>query len=184
LRAVGQDVPVIVPRGAGATVRRMGPRDVREIAAGDSLELADGVTIHAVRADHDGKRSPISRSAADTLGYVVDTGPRIWFAGDTDLFDEMVELDAPDLALLPIWGWGPTIGGGHMDPRRAAQAAALARAKIVVPIHWGTFLPLHFPHRKDVLVTPGEEFARYAAELAPQSRIEIVAPGTTVHVDG
>ena len=184
LRAVAaRDVPVLVPRGAGATVRRMGPRDVREMAAGDSVELADGVTVHAVPAVHDGRRSPLSRSPADTLGYVVDTGPRIWFAGDTELFDEMAGLDAPDLALLPIWGWGPTIGGGHMDPRDAAQAAALARARLVVPIHWATFLPLHAGHRKDVLVTPGEEFARHAAELAPDARLAIVAPGTTVRVE-
>jgi L-ascorbate metabolism protein UlaG (beta-lactamase superfamily) len=183
LRAVAaQDVPVIVPRGAASTVRKLGPRDVRELAAGESVELADGVTVHAVPAVHDGRRSPLSRSAADTLGYVVEAGPRIWFAGDTELHDEMRALDAPDLALLPIWGWGPTLGGGHMDPRDAAAAAALARPGLVVPIHWGTFLPLHTPHRKDVLTTPAEEFARHAAELAPGVRVEVLAPGGRVRV--
>lgn len=177
-----QDVPVIVPRGAAGTVRRMGPRDVRELAAGESVEIADGVTVHAVPAVHDGRRSPLSRSAADTLGYVIDAGPRIWFAGDTALHDEMGALDRPDLALLPIWGWGPTLGGGHMDPLDAARAAALAAPGLVVPIHWGTFLPLHVPHRRDVLVTPGQAFERHAAELAPGVPVRILPPGGRVRV--
>jgi L-ascorbate metabolism protein UlaG (beta-lactamase superfamily) len=178
-----QDVPVIVPRGAASTVRRMGPRDVREIAAGGSVQIAEGVTVHAVPAVHDGRRSPLSRSSADTLGYVIEAGPRIWFAGDTALYDEMSALERPDLALLPIWGWGPTLGGGHMDPLDAARAAALVEPGLVVPIHWGTFLPLHTPHRTDVLVSPGADFVRHAADLAPGVRVELVAPGSTVRVE-
>ena len=44
-----------------------------------------------------------------------------------------------DLALLPVWGWGPTLGPGHLDPARAATAAALIAPRVAVPIHWGTF---------------------------------------------
>ena len=29
-----------------------------------------------------------------------------------------------DVALLPVWGWGPTLGPGHLDPQRAAEAVA------------------------------------------------------------
>ena len=47
-----------------------------------------------------------------------------------------------DLALLPIWGWGTSIGAGHLDPERAARAAALLSPRMVVPIHWGTLYPL------------------------------------------
>jgi L-ascorbate metabolism protein UlaG (beta-lactamase superfamily) len=184
LRRVGaEDVPVIVPRGAGRAVRRLGLRDVREVTAGESVEIADGVTVHAVPAVHDGRRLPWSRTTADTLGYVVEAGPRIWFAGDTELFDAMAEIDPPDLALLPIWGWGTSLGSGHMDPRQAAQAAALVRPRAVLPIHWGTFLPVHAPHRKDVLVSPGAEFTRLAAELAPDVKVELIQPGGRVHVE-
>ena len=182
-RVAAEDVPVIVPRGAARIVRRFGPRDVREIAAGESVELAPGVTVHAVPAVHDGRRSPLSRSAADTLGYVIEAGPRIWCAGDTALYDVMAALGGPDLALLRIWGWGPTLGSGHMDPLDAARAAALARPGLVVPIHWGTFLPLHTPHRRDVLLTPGREFARHVAELAPDVPVRLLAPGGRVRVE-
>jgi L-ascorbate metabolism protein UlaG (beta-lactamase superfamily) len=183
LRRVARDVPVLVPRGAGDLVRRIGPRDVRELAAGDRVELEGGVTVRAVPAVHDGRRDPLSRTRADTLGFVVEAGTRVYFAGDTSLFDGMAEAVGPvDLALLPIWGWGPSLGTGHMDPLEAARAAALLRPGLVVPIHWGTFLPAHATRHRHLLATPGEDFARHAAELAPGVRVEVVAPGSTVAV--
>ena len=50
--------------------------------------------------------------------------------------------DELDLALLPVWGWGPNLGPGHLDPERAARAAAMLSPRVAVPIHWGTFFPL------------------------------------------
>ena len=50
----------------------------------------------------------------------------------------MAALGAVDVALLPVWGWGPTLGPGHLDPVRAAEAVELIRPRIVVPVHWGT----------------------------------------------
>jgi L-ascorbate metabolism protein UlaG (beta-lactamase superfamily) len=44
-----------------------------------------------------------------------------------------------DLALLPIWGWGPTLGPGHMDPEQAAEAARLLGADVAVPMHYGAY---------------------------------------------
>jgi len=59
----------------------------------------------------------------------------------TDLFDEMEQLTDIDVAMLPIWGWGSTLGTGHLDPTRAATATGRIRPGIVVPIHWGTYAP-------------------------------------------
>ena len=64
---------------------------------------------------------------------------RVYAAGDTDLFDGMAGLPSPDVALLPVWGWGPTLGPGHLDPVRAAEAVARLRPRVAVPVHWGTF---------------------------------------------
>ena len=47
-----------------------------------------------------------------------------------------------ELALLPIWGWGPSLGPGHLDPEEAARVVALVEPQVVVPIHWGTYLPI------------------------------------------
>ena len=42
------------------------------------------------------------------------------------------------MALLPVWGWGPSLGPGHLDPLRAAEAVARVRPRVAVPVHWGT----------------------------------------------
>ena len=32
------------------------------------------------------------------------------------------DLEGIDLARRPVWGWGPRLGPGHMDPERAADS--------------------------------------------------------------
>jgi L-ascorbate metabolism protein UlaG (beta-lactamase superfamily) len=72
----------------------------------------------------------------------------------------MATLTDIDIALLPIWGWGSSLGTGHLDPTRAATATQLIRPDIVVPIHWGTYAPedarRHLPRWFD---SPPEQFA-------------------------
>ena len=82
-------------------------------------------------------------ASADPVGYVVSGTKSIYFAGDTDLFEEMRELGPVDVGLIPIWGWGPGLGGGHLDPARAAEAVARIEPRLVIPIHWGTYFPIH-----------------------------------------
>jgi L-ascorbate metabolism protein UlaG (beta-lactamase superfamily) len=88
------------------------------------------------------------------------------------------------LALLPVWGWGPTLGPGHMDPYRAAQAVQLLRPRLAIPIHWGTYYSLGFiPSRTRFLIDPPQQFAKYVAELAPEVRVQILAPGERFSFD-
>ena len=172
LRALDPTAPVIVPRGAGRTriVRSLG-REVHELDAGDSITVAD-VRIEAARAVHDGRRLPLA-DQMPALGFVIQGGQRVYFAGDTELFDGMRAIGAEpiDVALLPVWGWGPRLGPGHMDPDQAAQAAAMVRPALAVPIHWGTLLPLGSRRRLGRLLhTPGAEFAERVAARAPGVR--------------
>jgi L-ascorbate metabolism protein UlaG (beta-lactamase superfamily) len=174
-------VPVIVPVGAGGTVRRLGARDVLELRAGDSIPLAGG-TVTAVPAVHEGRRSPLHR-AVDALGFVVERGPRVYFAGDTERFDGMAALAPLDVALLPIWGWGPSVGPGHLDPRTAAEAVALLHPRMVVPIHWATYLPFGYSASHPLLRTPGSAFATHVADVAPGTRVVLLRPGEAVGVE-
>ena len=65
------------------------------------------------------------------VGYVVEGPRRVYCAGDTALFDGMRDLATDlDVALLPIWGWGPTLGPGHLDPEAAAKALGDAAAAV------------------------------------------------------
>jgi L-ascorbate metabolism protein UlaG (beta-lactamase superfamily) len=181
LRRLPRHVPVVVPRGGGALLRRFA--DVREVGEGERVEVG-GVEVEAVRADHDGRRRP-GGVRAEALGYVVRGETSVYFAGDTDLYAEMSGLAPVDVALLPVWGWGPTLGAGHLDPEAAARALALVRPRIAIPIHWGTLFPIVLGRgRGDRLTDPPHEFARHAARLAPDVRVEILEPGATLALDG
>ena len=138
---------------------------------------------------HDGQGAA-GFTAAGMLSPVAELdrdgpGRRWWFAGDTDVYEEMQELAPVDLALVPVWGWGPTLGDGHMDPVAAARAVALVRARRAVPIHWGTYFPTGLSGRyADKLRDPPHEFARWAAELAPACEVTVVQPGGRIAVAG
>ncbi|WCB94029.1 hypothetical protein DSM104299_02757 [Baekduia alba] len=187
LRRLDDVVPVIGPRGTRATLASTaGLRDVREVVVGEVVELGLGVTVRAVPARHDGRRRPLG-PAVDALGFVIEgDGRRIYFAGDTDLFDGMERIGdgGLDVALLPVWGWGPTLGPGHLDPERAADAAALLRPRIALPIHWGTYLPIGQRRRHGHLLTdPPRTFAARAAEVAPDVKVALLAPGEALELD-
>jgi L-ascorbate metabolism protein UlaG (beta-lactamase superfamily) len=165
-------VAALAPVGAAEYMK---DQKVREVRAGDRAELG-GVEVLAVEAWHEARRRPGTK-VIDSLGFVVE---RVWFAGDTDLHDDMKALRGHiDVALLPVWGWGPSLGPGHMDPGRAAEAVALVQPEIAIPIHWGTFLP-YGSRRKDLLVSPPVQFSARAAELAPLTRIEVLSPGASI----
>ena len=87
-------------------------------------------------------------------------------------------LGALDLALVPIWGWGPRAGPGHMGPAEAARSLALLRPALAVPIHWGTFLPIgRGGSLGHLLRDPVRAFVELSGEAAPGVRIEVVEPG-------
>jgi L-ascorbate metabolism protein UlaG (beta-lactamase superfamily) len=174
------DAPLaVVPRGATKFVDGLGFADVREVEVGDEVEIA-GADVHVVPAWHDGHRRPGPGSPElDTLGYLVDG---IWFAGDTDLDDGLAELrGAVEVALVPIWGWGPTLGPGHMDPDAAARAVALIEPRIAVPIHWGTYYPV-VSREQGQLTEPPRRFAAQVAELASATRVETLSVGGSLSV--
>lgn len=182
LRLLGTDTPLIVPRGAGRLLGRSGFSSVTELSAGQSA-LVGAVRVIATPAAHSGFRPPFGPNA-EAVGYLLEEADeRVYFAGDTDIFAAMADLAGIDLALLPVWGWGPRLGPGHMDPRRAAEALSVLRPRAAVPIHWGTLWPMGMgrvmPHQ---LQRPPLDFARFAAETAPDVTVLVTAPGETVAI--
>jgi L-ascorbate metabolism protein UlaG (beta-lactamase superfamily) len=182
LEKLGKKLPVVVPRGLGGLLRKKRFESVLEIEAGETLAIGD-VEIRAVRAEHDRSRGPFGASA-DPVGYIVSGSTSIYFAGDTDLFDEMADLGPVDVALIPIWGWGPGLGGGHLDPGRAAEAVARIGPKVVVPIHWGTYFPIHLglAGRPGFVDLPPVEFAAALKEHAPEVELRVLRVGEATEV--
>jgi L-ascorbate metabolism protein UlaG (beta-lactamase superfamily) len=176
LRRFPRETPIVVPRGLARAVR--GFSDVREVDEGGDVELG-AVTVRATQADHHGRALPGRSTAA--VGYALLGTGRLFFAGDTGLFDAMDGLVPDlDLALLPIWGWGPTLGPGHLDPRSAAEALTLLKPRLAVPIHWGTLRPLYRSSRAEFLRAPADEFVAAAHELAPAVDVRVLAPGQSL----
>jgi L-ascorbate metabolism protein UlaG (beta-lactamase superfamily) len=185
LRDIGRSTPLYVPAGAAPWVRAAGFADVHDIAVGDTVDIG-GVEVRGVPALHSGFRPPLGPTAPP-LGFVIRGSRSIYFAGDTDLFEGMADLgERVDLALIPVWGWGPTLGRGlHLDPLKAAEALRLIRPRAAVPIHWGTYWP-HALGRvlAERLVEPPAAFAEYAAEIAPDVRVVPTAVGDSIEWEG
>ncbi len=184
LRRLGR--PIIAPRTAAEFLRRHRLDDVTEITRGDSVSVGDA-SVRAVHAEHPGGRHGRGSDDAEALGYVIEgAGTRTYFAGDTDLFDGMSELGPGiDLALVPIWGWGPKMGPGHLDPESAAAALAMIRPRLAIPIHHGTFSLPGSPRLWPWLLTrPAEEFVASAAMQAPDVEVRVLAPGEATSIAG
>ncbi|WP_031509809.1 MBL fold metallo-hydrolase [Streptomyces megasporus] len=178
---------VVVPRGALASVaglRRLAERlRLQEVDVGDLVRVGP-VDVRVVPALHDGRRLPYGPRLAPALGYVVEGEARTYFAGDTGLFDAMADaVGEVDVALLPVGGWGPRLGEGHLNARRAAEALARLKAPRAVPVHYGTYWPIGLdavrPHE---FHSPGDEFVRLAARAAPEAAVHRLEHGESVRL--
>jgi L-ascorbate metabolism protein UlaG (beta-lactamase superfamily) len=183
LRQLGRATPIIVPRGGGAFLARRGFVDVRELRPGETATLA-GIGVRAVEAHHFGGRI-LGLGTSEVVGFVVEGSRRIYYAGDTELFPGMRGLaEDLDVALLPIWGWGPTLGPGHLDPERAARALAMLRPRVAVPVHWGTLAPVGAKRIWPWLFErPAREFVEWARRLAPEVQVHVLEPGERLRLD-
>ena len=118
LRMLDPGTPVIAPVGAARWLSRRGLRTVRELRPGEEASVG-GVRVRATSANHPPGRWR-ERTGIAPVGFVASASQAVYFAGDTDLFAGMSALAGSiDLALLPVSGWGPTLGPGHLDPARA-----------------------------------------------------------------
>ncbi|MCZ2846542.1 MBL fold metallo-hydrolase [Modestobacter sp. VKM Ac-2978] len=193
LRRLGRSTPIVVPRGAGRWLTRHGFTAVEELGPGASL-TDGGLTVTATPADHAAHRwGPLLTHGphAPAVGHLLaGDGVTVYAAGDTDLFPGMADLgdDGVDVALLPVWGWGPTLGPGHLDPTGAARAVALLRPQVAVPVHWGTFavagltsVPSPWRARmRALLVEPPRRFAAAVAAAGSATAVALTAPGARV----
>jgi L-ascorbate metabolism protein UlaG (beta-lactamase superfamily) len=184
LRRIDDTTRVIGPRGAARILRALGFANVTELVVGETADVG-GVGVRAVHAHHDGQRRPFG-PRAEAIGFVVGGDRQVYFAGDTELFAGMAELAGRlDAALLPVAGWGPTLGPGHLGPREAAVALTHLRPRRAVPIHWGTLRPFGLRFRHDrAPAAPARAFARHAAELAPSVDVRVLAPGEALELSG
>ena len=178
---------IVAPRGTAGVLARSDPAlldRLEEVGPGDVVTVG-GLAIRAVPAHHDGRRLPGSRHRGPALGFVLGDQD-VWFAGDTGLFDGLGDIGPVGVAVVPVGGWGPTLGPHHLDPVQAAEAVARVHAHDAVPVHYGTFWPAGlrrverrtFHHHR--FEEPGARFAAAAPELCPLARVHVLRQGETV----
>lgn len=181
LRLIGGRSDLVVPRGASKSTARARFEQVMELGVGET-HLVDGIAITATTAQH--RRGRLFDQRSEAIGYTITGTQSVYFAGDTDIFPEMSQLRGElDVALLPVSGWGPTLGPGHLDARRAAEALALLEPRVAIPIHWGSLhrLGLRRAHRVLQMAQP-RLFAHEAARHAPSVEVRVLQPGETTTV--
>ena len=187
LRIVPGRPRLVVPRGAAAFVAKtlgsaFAARCV-ELSPGEETTVG-GVRVRAVPAAHDGGRGPWSRDRALAIGFVIEGAARTWFAGDTGLFGEMTDIGPVDLAVVPVGGWGPTLGSHeHLDAADAAEAVRRVKAGWAVPVHYGTLWPIGMGRvRSHMFHLPGARFAELAERVIPDTRVRVLGHGETLSI--
>jgi L-ascorbate metabolism protein UlaG (beta-lactamase superfamily) len=186
LKLLGKNTRIVVPRGAGGWLAKKGFKAVEEISPGETL-TEGGLTVTATEAVHSGHRwGPrlTHGPQSPAIGHLIETeATKIYNAGDTDLFDGMAAFGPVDVALLPVWGWGPNLGPGHLDPARAAKAAERVQARAAVPVHWGTLaLPglKRTARMRRLLADPPRVFAAEVEAAGGATEVLFTEPGADV----
>ncbi len=160
--------PQDIARVKGYETEFVASADVIETEGGGQV-LAPGLTITVgavkitgVPAYNAAKRFHPKDNA--WLGFVIELGGRrIYYAGDTDLVEEMRTLGKTHVALLPV-------GGTYtMNAREAAQAASHIQPELAIPYHWGDIVG----DRSDA-----ENFAKLC-----QCAVKVLREGQTIVVD-
>jgi len=183
LRRLDRETRIIVPHCVGAMFRRRGYRNLEELREDEETQVGP-VRVQATHAKHIGGRPLVSVATAST-GYLIEGQQRIQFFGDTDYFPEMAAIGEDlDVALVPVAGWGPTLGDGHMDPKQAAEAVALLKPRLAIPIHWGTFFPFGVRRLgRAAGDDPAQLFSQFVVDVAPEVEVRVLNPGEAVDLE-
>jgi L-ascorbate metabolism protein UlaG (beta-lactamase superfamily) len=135
--STNQTIVLTVP-DSQSKISNIDLKEVVLIEPGKKVKVL-GMLIEAVPAYNIDKwRSPgIPYHPKDNemVGYVINIGgKRIYHAGDTDKIPEMAELENIDVALLPV------SGKYVMTAVEAAEACALIKPRLAIPMHYGAIV--------------------------------------------
>jgi L-ascorbate metabolism protein UlaG (beta-lactamase superfamily) len=112
---------------------------------------------------------------------IVGAKKRVFFAGDTGYWSGLKEVGqrfAPiDLALLPIGGYSAWDKGhpNHLNPEEAVKLFEELGAKLMIPMHWGTFELNREPFNE-----PPDRLFAEAVRRGVEERVAPLSPGETI----
>ncbi len=181
LRAIARrnrGVVLVVPRAVEDLVRNLGFADVRTMEPWQQLTLV-GVEITMTPARHWGARmfNDVHRGYG---GYVLRTGAAsVYHSGDTAYFPGFLDIGKrlkPEIALLPIGAYSPdSFRGVHTSPEDALRAFADLGARVMVPMHFGTFRLSREPMEE-----PPVRLMEAARRAGIADRVHVLEEGRTI----
>lgn len=132
----------IMPWGMRDLTRKLNFERIVELDWWESFTHKD-VKVTLTPSKHWGARS-LHDHHRGYGGFMLEhQGRKIYHAGDSAYFEGFAEIGQklrPEIALLPIGAYHPeTFRRVHMGPDEAVKAFKDLRAKILVPMHYGTF---------------------------------------------
>ena len=180
LKRIEADRGIIVPRGSGGLVGKLGFPEVIEMKVWDSLAMGDIEIMHTP-SEHWGARF-IHDTHRDYGGYCLSSGGKtVFHCGDSAYFDQFEEIGKRatggiDVALMPIGAYGAPSGRNvHMNPEEALQSYLELGAKRFIPMHYGTF-----PLGTEPMEEPLERLLLEADRLGVLDQIVVMDEGVSV----
>ncbi|MGB0775267.1 MAG: MBL fold metallo-hydrolase [Akkermansiaceae bacterium] len=177
---------IIVPRGSGSLVRKLGFHTVHEMAVWDTLSFKedDAQNLHVTHtpSHHWGARY-LHDTHRDYGGYMIHSGDcKVFHCGDSAYFEgfkEIAKHHTPDVALLPIGAYeAPSGRDVHMNPEEAVRSFIEMEAGILIPMHYGTF-----PLGNEPYDEPVERLLAEADRLGISDRVLVLEEGVGIEVD-
>jgi len=142
-----QPILAYVPLKMGSLLRQW-RSDLAVIEAGwyQKYPMKNGLEITLLPALHWSRRSLFDTNSTLWGSYLISNGnTTIFFAGDSgyaEHFKEIGELfNEIDYAILPIGSYEPAHihKNSHMTPEQALDAFKDLNAKVMIPVHFGTY---------------------------------------------
>jgi len=176
LRQLPKESSVIVPPGCRDLIDGLGFSRVVELKWGETFS-ANGLQVEAFRPMHWGRRSPFEDEERGYNSYLITkNGKTILFAGDTGyskIFEEKGRGRDIAIAFFPITAYNPGwFQQNHATPEDALKMFLESGAKLMVPIHWGTFILSHEP-----LEEPLQRLRAEAKRLGVEDRVVVLKQG-------
>jgi L-ascorbate metabolism protein UlaG (beta-lactamase superfamily) len=177
LRKIARNQPIIVPEGVHDLVSNLGFSDVHQLKSWDEFKFKD-ITITCTPTKHWGARMLWDRHRGHG-GYFIKIGNRsVYHCGDSAYFEDFKQVGEklqPEIALMPIGAYDPPSGRDHhMNPEQALKAFQDVKAKIFIPMHWGTY-PLSYEPFHD----PPHRLMKEARKLEISKSIRFLNEGMT-----
>lgn len=171
-----------VPLGVKAWLADHGARDVVELDWWETAALR-GITFTCAPAQHSSGRGLHDQNLRLWASWVVAGGGRkLWFAGDTGYTTALREIGRRlgpfDLAAVPIGGYSvyDARHPNHVNPEEALQLFEEQGARLMVPIHFGTF-----DMNREPFAEPPRRLLGAAVVRGLEERVAILSPGQSIH---